>query len=93
MFSGHDSSITKVLESIDLTEHIAFPKYAASVVFEVYQTGKKYEVKIMYRSDNYQQEPNALKLKGSEQIHWDILMTSFVNPSRHFSLRRSLPDQ
>ena len=68
MFSGHDSSITKVLESIDLTDHIAFPKYAASVFFEVYQTGEKYEVKIMYRSDNYQQEPKALKLKGSEQI-------------------------
>ena len=68
MFSGHDSSITKVLESMDLTAHIAFPGYASAVFLEVYQRGKSFEVKIMYRNDTAK-EPHVLKLKGSNIRH------------------------
>jgi len=64
MYSAHDTTISTVLNSLDVFDPVA-PSYAALVMFEFFEENSQYFVQILYRNDSTR-DPYVLTLKGCD---------------------------
>lgn len=99
MYSGHDTTISSLLNALNIFDPVVAPPYASSVLVELLSAPKpnppEYFVRILYRNDS-SQEPYLLQLPGCQDLcsldDFDRL-TKDVRPESKWEQECSLEDR
>lgn len=66
MYSGHDTSVAPILNTLDLFSPPIAPPYAAMIIFELFKTDNNYHISISYKNET-DREPYKLTIPGCTQ--------------------------